>query len=530
MLQACFETVVKMSLTASFAALIIIPLKMLLQKLHLPRKVLIILWLIVGIRLLCPNAPQSNVSLFNAFENSKSSSPVQIHKQIKHTATYNITSNNTSNAGISKHENPGQNISCYMSLIWLFGLISFQGYALFQSFRLKKRLAYSLKLYDNIFESDKTTSSFVSGFFAPKIYIPMGCDDLDKENMIIHEKMHIRLWHNRLKTIAWIILCVHWFNPLVWLCFKLFSDDMEYVCDECAINKTDKKSYINSIIKASTCCQNKISAPDVCSFSSLSKQRICHLAQYKKHHVLCSVASFVICISAMLILNTNGIMSNPADASTTIIPTDALKYNAYVTDDVSNEKDTNPNDSNSLSHYTMADTKSTMPKVKVSVDQEVSPASDEDYVKNNLGAYKSLEKSDMAYAGFQHLEPENISSEHLTDELEQNSITPVQDNADLSKGYIKGEYVSSEEGVTIENVKCDNNGNISLYISLNTDSLFDVAVYDGGTGENVFQCMVLANGESTFSFLGFDENKTYDISLKEPTKGQWKTEGSYIIY
>ena len=150
--------------------------------------------------------------------------------------------------------------------------------------------------------------------------------------------------------------------------------------------------------------------------------------------------------------------------------------------------------------------------------------------ESNASKYKSDEQSDIPYGGFQHLEPENITPESLTTELEQNSMTPAQDNADLSQSYIKGEYVSSEEGVTIENVKCDNNGNITLYISLNTDSLFDVTVYDRDAKENVYQCNVLANGENAFSFLGFDENKSYDINLKEPTKGQWKTEGSYVIY
>jgi len=525
MIDAIFKAVVKMSVTASFAALVIIPLKMILQKFSFSKKTLMILWLVIALRLICPYAPQSNISLFNAFSKNTNQTKIKLPDQTITVLSHADSDNATyvyKNIYANTQKNP--NTFYLHSFIWIAGICIMQCYGFVQSLRLKRKLKFSTKLCDNVYESEKFTSSFVFGFFKPKIYVPHIFLEEERNNMIIHEKTHIALWHNKLKVAAWIVLCIHWFNPFVWLMFRLFSNDMEYVCDESAIGKTSKKSYINSIVKADVCSKSAVLSPNVCCFSSLSKRRITNLAKYKKHSVLHTLPVFVIFVVATLMLSTNGIESKIDGPKNKSIQ---LSSNLQKTQIKENKASYDDN----FSLHT--DNSEEISVTKKEEEPDNIPICDSQFTvpnKPELGKYKSSEKSDIPYGGFQHLEPENITSENLTNELEQNSMTPSQENADLSQSYIKGEYVSSEEGVTIENVKCDNNGNISLYISLNTDSLFDVTVYDRDTKENVYQCNVLANGENAFSFLGFDKNKSYDITLKEPTKGQWKTEGSYIIY
>lgn len=558
MLQACFETLLKMSLMASFIILLAIPVKIFLQKILLPGKTVMLLWLIIAIRLICPYAPKSNVSIFNMFEKETEQIEIHVDKDVVATETpdskiYKMYANSY------ETKNKRKTAMESASLLWIAGIVVFQTYGILQNYKLRKRMKFSTKLRDNIYESDKIKSSFVSGFFFPKIYVPAGCENKDIENMIIHEKTHIALWHNKIKTAAWIILTIHWFNPIVWIAFYLFSNDLEYVCDESSVAQTGKKSYITSIIKIGSSFSDEVTPPEICSFSSLSKRRVKRLAKYKKHNWLCSLPAIVICICSALCFGTNCVKTDakPLKRANPLVQVskstvkkaaltdakDAVLSSVDNSPEVSTVNQNKNTDIKSLSNTAKKQeyTETSYPiqkqhksesndKLSETVQSTITATGDATTNESNASKYKSDEKSDIPYGGFQHLEPENITSESLTNELEQNSMTPARDNTDLSQSYIKGEYVSSEEGVTIENVKCDNNGNISLYISLNTDSLFDVTVYDRDTKENVYQCNVLANGENAYSFLGFDENKSYDITLKEPTKGQWKTEGSYVIY
>lgn len=521
MLWSVFSKVMQMSIAASLVSLVIIPLKTLLQKISFPRKYLMLLWLIVGVRLICPFVPESNASVFNLFESIDTTgvTQAQINKDEIHITT-EITTPPSKQIEQKSDIRTKAPLRDAVPLLWLIGIVIASGYSIAKSRHLKKKLICSIKLADNIYESDCIATSFVMGFFRPRIYIPQGISAKDKENMAIHEKTHIRYMHNRIKLIMWFIASVHWFNPIVWVMFSMVSADMEYICDEISIENVHRKSYMETLLNASCALSQRSLPPGTCSFSPLPQKRIISLAKYKRQSRMYLVPVMAICVVSSFVLCTNA-----AKKPDILISHFDVPYASQTKNYLNREFTTSsPTDTIEIHGESEVETPSADSDVVLTTDiPSVNAYPD-------LGKYKSTEKSDMPYEGFYNLEPQGINADILSEELEKGNIFQIAEKADLSKNYIKGKYTSTPDGVTFESITCDENGNISLYISLNTDSTFEVNICDSITGDNVYSCMVLATGKNAISFMGFEQNKKYDINLKEMTNGQWKTEGTYIIY
>lgn len=117
---------------------------------------------------------------------------------------------------------------------------------------LRRRLASSVPLRDNIRLADHIQSPFVLGLLRPRIYLPSGLPEKEREYLILHEQIHIRRGDHLVKLLAFGALAVHWFNPLVWLAFRLMEQDMEMSCDEAALrraNRDIRAEYAASLLK-----------------------------------------------------------------------------------------------------------------------------------------------------------------------------------------------------------------------------------------------------------------------------------------
>jgi beta-lactamase regulating signal transducer with metallopeptidase domain len=164
------------------------------------------------------------------------------------------------NAAISEHfpdfsGAPGVNpIEAWITagmVVWLAGLAALLGYSLLSYMRLRKRVATAVKLTDGVFEADGIRSPFVLGFLHPKIYIPFGLTEREKSYILRHEACHIERKDPIVKLAAFLILSLHWFNPLVWLAFALMTKDMEMSCDERVLSASGdaiKSDYSASLL------------------------------------------------------------------------------------------------------------------------------------------------------------------------------------------------------------------------------------------------------------------------------------------
>ena len=137
------------------------------------------------------------------------------------------------------------------SCVWFAGMACIAAFYAVRFFLLKRRLKGAVKTGSNIYESEKVTSPFVFGFFVPKIYLPDVLNNTERECVLRHEKTHIKHLDWIKKLIGLVAVTVHWFNPLVWLAYYLFEQDIEMSCDEAAVKDMDqglKQAYAMSIV------------------------------------------------------------------------------------------------------------------------------------------------------------------------------------------------------------------------------------------------------------------------------------------
>jgi len=135
--------------------------------------------------------------------------------------------------------------------IWILGIIVLLSYSLVSVLILKKHLKSAQHVERNIYLAKNLKTPFVLGIIKPRIYLPVGLSENEKNYILIHEQTHIRRKDHIIKVMAFLILSVHWFNPLVWIAFMLMGTDMELSCDERVlkeINEDIKKPYASSLL------------------------------------------------------------------------------------------------------------------------------------------------------------------------------------------------------------------------------------------------------------------------------------------
>ena len=116
--------------------------------------------------------------------------------------------------------------------IWLAGIVAMIGVSMISYVKLRKSLVGAVRVRGNIYVADYITTPFVLGIFRPRIYLLSLLSEQEQEYILRHEQYHIRRGDHIFKLLAYVALCIHWFNPLVWLAFLLFSKDMEMSCGE----------------------------------------------------------------------------------------------------------------------------------------------------------------------------------------------------------------------------------------------------------------------------------------------------------
>lgn len=306
MLNNIFYKILDLSLTSSFIIICIIFLRFILKK--VPKIYSFALWSVVFFRLICPYSFETSFSFLPKTEVSSSYSNLN-SVQLETTTsspidTYNLENHKPFPLTFTN------NTSIY-AIIWIIGVYFLVAYSLISFIKLKKKLAVSLNLEKNIYVVDFLTTPFVLGLINPKIYLPSNLTYTEQNFIITHENYHIKRLDHITKFLAFTILCLHWFNPLVWLAFILFEKDMELSIDEKVIadfsNKTDYiKNYATTLLYLGT--KNKLNSPLFITPSFKNgdiKERISNIMNFKKTSILLgSILTFLV-IFAVIFFSTS---------------------------------------------------------------------------------------------------------------------------------------------------------------------------------------------------------------------------------
>lgn len=237
-----FLKLVNLSISASWLILAVLVLRVVLKK--APKWVMPLLWGVVALRLVCLFSIESALSLIPSAETIPSEIVTETREPVLYEqATLDIVTNPTLPSaaevpvGVSRQQ-AQVDFNIY-SVLWFAGMAALLVHALVSAGKLKRKLATAILLRDNIYESEFVDSPFVFGVVKPNIYLPMHMDEGTAAYVIAHERAHLARRDHWWKVLGYLVLALHWFNPLVWVAYILFCRDIELACDEKVVKGLD---------------------------------------------------------------------------------------------------------------------------------------------------------------------------------------------------------------------------------------------------------------------------------------------------
>lgn len=307
-MESVFLQVVNMSYVGSIVIVFIIMARRLLKK--VPKKYMYILWVVPLIRLIIPFSIESMISLVPV-------NPSPITQDILYSPTPQI------NTGISSVDsilssylpkamgvtsvNPMQIWIFIGSCIWLLGIIMLLSFGMTSFLKLKRKLEYSSYQKESIYYAASVKTPFVLGLIRPRIYLPVSLSEDEIDYIILHERTHIRRLDHVIRFISYLALCIHWFNPFVWIAFWLSGKDMEMSCDEAVIKQLGpdvKKNYAKSLLNLTTGKQQFRITP-LAFGEGDTKMRIKNILNFKRSKF------YMILGITILLVAVIGFLSNP---------------------------------------------------------------------------------------------------------------------------------------------------------------------------------------------------------------------------
>lgn len=312
-MEEIFLKLLNMSINASWLVLVIVLLRFILKK--APKNIRVILWSLVGIRLVCPFSFESVLSLIPSKQTIPDNIMMSLAPEI-HTGfpSMNTTINPIISESLAPNSgdsvNPLQVVAFIAAVLWIIGMLAMLIYTLVSYLLIRKKTDETLLLKDNIYVGDRIATPFIFGVIKPKIYLPSGMNEADTEFVIAHEKAHIKRRDYLWKPLGFLLLTVYWFNPVMWLAYVLLCRDIELACDEKVISNMGtqiKKPYAEALINCSV-PRKLITACPVAFGETGVKGRIKSVLSYKKPALWVIIIAVLASIAVAV-----GFMTDPKD-------------------------------------------------------------------------------------------------------------------------------------------------------------------------------------------------------------------------
>lgn len=282
-MDGLFLEILNLSLYGSFAIVAVLILRLLLKK--SPKSISYGLWLVVFLALILPVRIKTSYSPMPVgVESFRQEKLYQAVPQVESGISLvdDFVAERTPVSKLGEEVFPMERMVEGASVVWAIGTVVLLGYGMISSWKLRKKLKNGEKLEPNVYQVEGLPTAFVMGM-PPCIYLPADLTEEEREYVLCHERIHIKRHDMRIKQGAFIILCLHWFNPLVWLAFRCMEVDMESSCDEKVLEKmgTDiKKGYSLSLVRLSA--EERWFGTPLAFGEKPIKTRVKHILQYKK--------------------------------------------------------------------------------------------------------------------------------------------------------------------------------------------------------------------------------------------------------
>ena len=305
-MQEAFLKVVNMSISAGWIVLAVILLRFLLKK--APKSIHCILWALVAIRLLCPFSPESVLSLIPSAETvSTTADSVPVIRSGFDAVDASANEYLTRYYAPTTSGTAAVDTADILPFIWLAGIGVMLLYAVFSYVRLYRRVRASMRLRDNLWICDAVSTPFILGIIRPRIYFPSGMDGEQLGFVTAHELAHLRRRDHWWKPLGFVLLCVYWFNPAIWLAYILLCRDIELACDECVVRELsveERCAYSQSLLDCSA--PRRLTAVYPLAFGEVGvKDRVKKVLNYRKPAFWLILIAILACIASAICFLTN---------------------------------------------------------------------------------------------------------------------------------------------------------------------------------------------------------------------------------
>ena len=330
-MQVLFLKLLELSLTGSLFALAVMLIRLLFRR--APRWIFCVLWGIVALRLLLPISIESSFSVVPEsvasgeiisgvgdryvgkvdvyYENNAGySDAVDAGRQPIYSGEgYYVV---TEQGSLEAPTTVGDTIFPVLSWIWFAGVAAMLAYLTISYLLLRRKMAEATLLRENIWQCEQVDSPFVLGFVKPRIYLPYAINNSDMANVIAHEQAHIRRRDHWWKPLGFVLLAVHWFNPVLWVAYILLCRDIEAACDEKVIRrmeKDQKRAYSTALLNCSVHHRRIAACP--LAFGEVGvKERVKRVMNYKKPAVWIVILMIAVSVLVSALLLTNPTAEN----------------------------------------------------------------------------------------------------------------------------------------------------------------------------------------------------------------------------
>ena len=348
-----FRQIMQMSISASYVILAVLLCRLLLK--HAPKKYSYLLWSVVGFRLCFPFSVSSVLSIFNLTLKRKGQTVIdltevpvtyetaereilelgvpaatEVFQETMRPApvpevlpsgptdpalTPEITEIQPSVPSVAEVQSAvsSVNLEKILCILWIAGIAAMLIYSIVSYMRVKKQANCSLPLRDNIRRME-TRTPFILGLVHPTIYLPFGLNPMTENIAVSHERHHLHRKDHLVKLFSYLLLCLHWFNPLCWIAYFEMGKDMEMSCDEYVLShyREIAKDYGTALLSFSTGHRFSLASPLAFGESSI-KERILNVMRYRKASRIVTVLAAAVCIVALAACGTNG--TQPSEPS-----------------------------------------------------------------------------------------------------------------------------------------------------------------------------------------------------------------------
>ncbi|MDO5521375.1 MAG: M56 family metallopeptidase [bacterium] len=263
------------------------------------------LWILVMIRLVCPIFITSNIKMHSYVQNTVTKVSVNRENSMKNVKEENGQVLSEAVVHTDEERLTGTPFIDKMKIVWLLGTLGIGGYFLLQYWGMKRKLQTAIREKDNIWLSDRICSPFVFGLVHPKIYLPYGMQEKERDYIVQHEETHIRhkdAWIRMLGTLA---VCLHWWNPVVWYGMHIVNQDMEMFCDETVLQtatNTERKEYAKILLLHSIKSSRMNLA--MAFGETNTEKRIRHISKRKKKNYSIKVVTMIATVILLIFFGT----------------------------------------------------------------------------------------------------------------------------------------------------------------------------------------------------------------------------------